>query len=99
MVRSIGAQIGLLAFMVAVFAGIEAGNAPSVILIRALVALVLGATVGQAAGWAAKLVLRDHLQTRKLEIDRRHFDAVRTMNAADSGSPASEPEPPAAEAG
>ena len=93
MVRSIGAQIGLLAFMIAVLAGIEAGNAPSVVLLRALVALVLGATVGQAAGWAAKLVLRDSLQTMKLDIDRRHFEAVRAMNATEAESEPAEPQP------
>ena len=85
--------------MVAVLAGIEAGNAPSVILIRALVALVLGAAAGQAAGWAAKLVLRDYLQAKKLEIDRRHFEAVRAMNTADSAALAPEPEPSSTEVG
>ena len=89
----------MLAFLVAVVAGIEAGNAPSVILVRAMIALVLGITVGQAAGWAAKLVLRDYLQAKKLEIDRRHFDAVRAMNAAESAPPVTEPEPKSAETG
>ncbi len=88
MVRNIGAQIGLLAFLLAVLAGLYAGNSPTVIMSRALVALVAGAVLGQLAGWSAKLVLRDYLQKRKLEIDRRHFEAVRAMaNAAGDQAP------------
>lgn len=82
MVRSIGAQIGLLAFAVAVLAGLYAANSATVTLTRALVAMVVGAIVGQAAGWGAKLILRDHLQRKKLEIDRAHLAAVRAMTAA-----------------
>lgn len=79
MVRNTGTQIGLLAFTVAIVAGIYAGNSAVIVLTRAIVALLLGASVGQMAGWAAKVVLRDHLQRRKLKIDRQHFEAVRAM--------------------
>lgn len=86
MVRSIGAQIGLLAFGVAILAGLYAGNPATIVLTRALVVLVVGALVGQAAGWAAKQVLREHLQRKKLEIDKRHLAAVRALsNVAEEG--------------
>ena len=79
MVRSIGAQLGLLAFGVALLAGLYAGNSATVVLMRALVAMVVGAVVGQAAGWAAKYVLREHLQRQKLLIDREHLAAVQAL--------------------
>jgi MFS family permease len=82
MVRSTGVQIGLLAFAVATIAGIYAGNPATVVLLRALLAMLLGAVVGQAAGWAAKLVLRDHLQRKKQHIDGKHFEAIRALTGA-----------------
>ncbi len=86
MIHQIGAQIGLLAFTVAVAAGLYAGNSATVVLLRALLALAAGAVVGQLAGWATKAVLRDHLQNKKAEIDRRHIEAVRGMTGAAPGS-------------
>jgi hypothetical protein len=87
MVRTTGVQIGLLAFAIAVIAGVYAGNSATVILLRALLAMALGVVVGQAAGWTAKLVLRDHLQRRKLAIDHQHFEAIRTMTQASAKPP------------
>lgn len=82
MVRSLGAQIGLLAFGVALVAGLLVGNPATVVLLRALFALLAGAALGQLGGWAARLVLRDYLQRRKLEIDQRHFAEIRGPAAA-----------------
>ncbi len=79
MVRSIGAQIGLLAFGVALLAGMYAGNSAFVVLTRALIAMAVGAAVGQIAGSAARVVLRDHLQKKKLQIDQEHTAAVQAM--------------------
>ena len=94
MIRTMGAQIGLLAFTVAIVAGIYVGNPGTVVLLRGLLALLLGALIGQAVGWTAKLVLRDHLQRRKLRIDREHFEAIRAMTRADGpDTPASGSEP------
>ncbi len=88
MVSSLGAQIGLLAFAVALLAGMLSGNAPTVVLLRALGALVMGAIVGQAAGWAAKQVLREYLQKRKTEIDQNHLAEIRVMdNTPDTDAP------------
>lgn len=79
LVGTTGAQIGLLAFAVAVVAGLLAGNSATVILLRAIVALLVGAGVGQAAAWTAKTVLRDYLQRRKLLIDQEHKAAVQAI--------------------
>lgn len=85
MVRSLGAQIGLLAFAVALVAGVYAGNPVTVVLTRALIALVLGTLLGQAAGWTAKLVLREYLQRQKMAIDREHLAAMKAL-MGESGS-------------
>ncbi len=79
LVRNTGAQIGLLAFAVALVAGIQAGNPVTVVLARAMGALFMGAMVGQGAGLAAKHVLREHLQRRKLAIDKAHLAAMRDI--------------------
>ncbi len=79
MVRSIGAQIGLLAFSAALLAGLYAGNSLSTVLVRAIVILLLASTLGQLVGWVGKMVLRDHLQRKKLTLDSEHRDAVRAI--------------------
>lgn len=99
MVGTAGAQIGLLAFAVALVAGLMAGNSATVVLIRALVALAVGAGVGQAAAWAARTVLREHLQRRKLQIDQEHLAAVQAMIAPVTELPDDEAAPPASNDG
>lgn len=90
MIRTIGAQVGLLTFSVAVFAGLMAGNSAATILLRAVGGMVIGMLVGQFAAWAARQVLRDHFQQRKLEIDQSHLQAVRELREdADEDSAAS----------
>jgi hypothetical protein len=100
MVRMTGVQIGLLAFGVASLAGLYAGNPVAVVLLRALLAMLLGTLVGQVAGWAAKLVLRDHLQRKKLQIDSEHFKAMRALTQVAQEIPeVAEPESSPAKAG
>ncbi|MBU0639911.1 MAG: hypothetical protein KKB50_13665 [Planctomycetes bacterium] len=79
MIRSTGAQVALLALGVTLLAGLFAGNSPTTVLWRALVAMVIALTVTQAVAWTNKLILRDHLQRRKLSIDREHLGLVRAM--------------------
>lgn len=74
MTRVIAAQLGLLAFGLAVCAGLLAGNAPATVLLRALAAMVAAAGSGLIAGGVIRLVLRDHVRSRKLKIDRRHVE-------------------------
>jgi hypothetical protein len=92
MARSIGAQLGLLVFGVAILAGLRAGNSATTVLVRALLAMVAAYGIGQLVGWFGRLVLRDHLQPRKLALDRSHRDAVRAMNP--SPAPPERPAPP-----
>jgi len=92
MVQSLGAQVGLLAFAVGLIAGLYAGNDAGTTLIRALLAMIAGAAIGQMAGWMAKLVLRDYLQRKKRQIDREHIEAVRALVAAQSPSASPAPE-------
>lgn len=70
MTSSLSAQIALLAFAAAIAAGLYAGNSTATVLIRALIAMFVGFGVGKLASWTGKLVLRDHLQRKKLAIDR-----------------------------
>lgn len=76
MIGTIGAQIALVAFAAAILAGLYAGNSPVTVLTRALLAMIVALFVGQVVAWSIKLVLRDHLQRRKLEIDRQHLAAI-----------------------
>ena len=94
MVGTLGSQLGLFAFAVALGAGALAGNSIVLTLTRALLALGAGMLVGQFAGWTAKQVLREHLVKRKLEIDQQHFAQMRAMT--DNGQlpdNAAEPDP------
>lgn len=72
MVGSLSAQIGLIAFAVAVAGGLHAGNTAVTVLSRALLMMVGAILIGQMATYTARLVLRDHLQREKMSIDREH---------------------------
>jgi hypothetical protein len=89
MVRSIGAQLGLLAFGLAIVAGLYVGNSPVTILVRALVVMVVACAIGQVLGWAGKQVLREHLQKKKLAIDRQHLETIQALMQV--GEPPAEP--------
>lgn len=91
----LGAQFALLAFTVSIIAGFLAGNSAMVILTRALVAMVLALFIGQLVGWGCKLVLREHLQAIKRDIDLIHANYLTARDAAANGSAA---EPAEAEA-
>jgi hypothetical protein len=76
MTRWIAAQLGLLTFACALLAGVWSGNAPTTILARALLAMIAGFAVGALVALIARLLVRDHLQRRKVEIDRQHVAAL-----------------------
>lgn len=76
MLQSIGAQVALFTFALALLAGIQAGNSPLTILSRALICMVVGLFVGQVSASVCKAVLRDHLQRRKHRIDTAHVAAL-----------------------
>lgn len=63
--RSAGAAFGLLAFSCAILAGLWAGNPAMLILQRALWAMVLFCLIGLCAGWAGRVVVREHARRRE----------------------------------
>lgn len=77
MINSIAAQIALLAFALAIVAGLAAGNSPATVLTRALIAMFVGMSIGKLVAWTSKLVLRDHLQHKKRAIDEAHDAAAK----------------------
>ena len=81
MVGSVGAQLALLAFAVAILAGLQAGNGVVTILTRALICMFIASMVGQLVAWMAKLVLRDFLQARKVKLDQAHVHALEAIEA------------------
>lgn len=83
MVGSISAQIALVAFAFAIFAGLYAGNSPSTVLTRALLVLAGAALIGQVAGYVGKAVLTDYLRARKRQIDTDHIAATESLESAD----------------
>ena len=92
MIGSISAQVALLAFAAAIAAGLAAGNSPATILSRALIALIVALFIGKFAAWCTKMVLRDHLQRKKMAIDRKHIALKKTKQVkkeatASSNSP------------
>ena len=73
-VRFSGATLGLLAFSIAVFGGLWAGNPVGLILSRAIWSLVIFCALGLVVGAAAQAVVEEYA--------RRRFDAVRAEVAA-----------------
>lgn len=91
MTQTIGAQLGLFAFAAALLAGLFAGNTAHVTVLRALAVMIAATLVGQLAGAAAKVVLREYLQRHKTQIDREH---TASMAALAEDLPAVAPEAP-----
>ncbi len=86
MVSSISVQVALLAFALAIVAGLHAGNGAVTVLSRALVAMCVALVVGKLAGGVVRLVLRDHLQSRKFAIDRTAAEGeAEDMRGEDGG--------------
>jgi hypothetical protein len=85
MIGTFSAQLGLMAFAIAIGAGLWAGNAPATVLARALAAMLMAWLVGQAIATSARHVLREHLTRRKVELDRAHLEAIEAL-AQDRGA-------------
>lgn len=75
MLRTLGAQVALLAFAAAVGVGLSVGNSPTTVLLRALLIMTGTLLVSQLVVAGQKRILRDHLQGKKLSIDREHLEA------------------------
>ena len=63
--RYTGACLGLLAFAIAVVAGLLARNPPMLVLSRAVWALVVFCVIGLLLGTTAQAVLSDHRRRRE----------------------------------
>jgi hypothetical protein len=87
MVGQIAAQVALLAFAAAIVAGLHAGNSATTVLLRALLTLAAALLLGSAAAWTVKLVLRDHVQRAKREIDQEHVRASSAPDATAESTP------------
>jgi hypothetical protein len=66
--RYTGAILGLLAFSASIIAGLVARNPASVILSRAVFALVLFCIIGLVVGGAAQFVIDDYARRRYKEL-------------------------------
>ena len=75
MIRLSGACLGLLAFSVAIFAGLSAGNPPIVILSRAVWAMVVFVCVGSFAGWVAVRILHEYARHRQQQSGCQQADS------------------------
>lgn len=63
--RVVGAALGLLAFCTAIIAGLWVGNSAAVTLSRALWAMLAFCLIGLGLGWAARVVVREHVRRRE----------------------------------
>ena len=66
--RYTGAILGLLAFSVSVLAGLIARNPASLVLSRAVFALVIFCIIGLVVGGAAQFVIDDYAKRRYKEL-------------------------------
>ena len=72
MARYAGASLGLLAFFVAVAAGLLARNPATVTLSRGIFALLLFCLIGLVIGAAAQRVVAEHEKGRESDIRERY---------------------------
>ncbi len=62
--RAVAGCFALAAFSVAVVAGLAGGNAPSSILVRALIAMIVCYPVGLVIGLVCQHVVEEHVKAR-----------------------------------
>lgn len=87
--RYAGASLGLLAFTIAVSAGLLAQNPVSVTLSRAIFALFAFCLLGLALGTAAQLVVAEYQQQRETEIRDRFKDEIDDASSDEPSDPKS----------
>lgn len=68
MVRLTGAALGFLAFAIAIFLGLSAGNSPETTLTRAMQAMFAFFGLGLIVGWVARRVLDEHALKQHREL-------------------------------
>jgi len=60
--KMVSGTLGLLAFSATIFAGVWAGNEPTIILERALWSLIFFLILGAICGWLAQMVINEHIK-------------------------------------
>ena len=83
--RIIATSLALLAFAIAIAAGLLAQNPPQQILWRALVCLVTCYGVGAVVGAVAQRAMDEHLEARRAAMEEAH-EARRRAAADESGT-------------
>lgn len=63
--RALGAALGLLAFSTTIIAGLWVRNPVSVILARAIWAMLVFCVIGLVLGWVVQVVVREHIKRRE----------------------------------
>jgi len=63
--RTIGALLGLAGFIVAILAGMAAGNEAGATILRALAALIVCNLIGLVIGAVGERVVQDHVSKHK----------------------------------
>ena len=81
--RAAGASLGLLAFTVAVFAGLLVGNPVTAILSRSIIALFSFCVVGFILGGIAQIVVREHENKRAKEIVDQYRKKTEALERSD----------------
>ena len=73
--RYTGAILGMLAFSVSIVAGLWAGNPATVILSRAIWALIVFCVIGLVCGGIAQFIVSDYAKRRHSELLAEHEKA------------------------
>jgi len=106
--KLVASSMALIAFAIAIMAGLSAGNPSAVVIWRALVSMIVVYFVGMLVGAIAERTLNEHLQEYRAmhPIDPRAIMTIddatgeqRTAEADEADTPAiaaTTPEPPGA---
>jgi hypothetical protein len=90
--RIIAACLALSAFAVSVIAGVAAGNDASLVLTRAMIAMILCYPVGFIVGIVCERVVEWHVAAHVVERPVPHGDGVSSVGAAAAGESGDEDE-------
>jgi len=88
--RFAGAGLGLLAFAVAIIAGLIAQNPVTVTLSRGILALFVFCLIGLVLGKAAELVVAEHGRSREAEIRKRYHENPASSPQSGAGNRSTE---------
>lgn len=80
-IKLFAGTLSILAFSIALFAGVWAGNEFTTILIRAWSAMILFLIIGAVIGWFAQIVLDEHnRQKAEKEIEQANNQSAQEQS-------------------